>query len=151
MNLKSKGRNAISGSVLTQQQQASRRGRLTEIKVIGRLLELGETIAKPLQVEAYDVVVIRNGRAIRVQIKTAWESRQGVIKFQCTSNHYGSYENLIDVFVVYNPGSDQYFWVPWEVVGNADSCELRLNPPFPKQPKMKFAADFELCDPKKIN
>ena len=93
-----------------------------------------------------DLVALRGGELVRVQVKTSRLKGDVVMFRTCsnTSNVPRTYHGEIDVFGVYSPELDQVFMVPIGVTSDR-TCSLRLGPTASGQQKgIRFAADYEL-------
>lgn len=112
-------------------------GDLSEISVIKRLLELGQTVCDVVgDNAAYDLVWDRDGTLLRLQVKTGQLTRGGrtLVFSTIRSNRffgYGPYDykGEADLFAVYSPELGKIFMVPVNDAA-AHECSLRLEPPF---------------------
>ncbi|MBV8068142.1 MAG: hypothetical protein JO113_09195 [Candidatus Eremiobacteraeota bacterium] len=94
-------------------------GELSELIVALALTRVGYVIAKPLGENArYDLVIDRDGRLSRVQVKTG-RLRNGAILFNTYSSHTHRkgvacrpYTNEIDFFGVYCPELGSVYLIP---------------------------------------
>lgn len=93
---------------------SSRKGRVTELKVTAKLLELRFKILLPVGVERYDLVIEGPKGFCRVQVKTARVVGRSVV-FNTTSTTTGNcYEGDADVFIVYCPETREFYFHPVE-------------------------------------
>jgi len=113
-------------------------------------LESGHLISQPFGENArYDFLAEKEGRFIRVQVKTGW-IRDGVVRFNCVSNHYHrgggdrGYIDEADVFAVYCRSVSTVFCVPVGEVHHRGF--LRVTPTINRQTrKIRWAADYVLA------
>lgn len=126
---------------LTTQQK----GITTEMYVAAYLLSLGYNVSQPLcQDSKYDLIVDINNNLLRLQVKTARQTDNNSITFNCRSTtknsstnksrSYGIHE--IDYFATY--WNNQVYLVP---VGECSS-EKRLHLEKPKQSNWSYIEDF---------
>jgi hypothetical protein len=115
------------------------KGDLAELKVACDLRRRGYGIAIPFGEESdYDLVVDRDGKLERVQVKHA-DSGGEVISVQCYSNSLtnGKVRTVkrytaatIDWLAVYDRGTDRCYYIPASELGNGRrELLLRLTPP----------------------
>ena len=65
---------------------SQQKGIATEITVAAYLLQLGYNVSQPFcQDSKYDLIVDANGKLLRLQVKTARQSSQTSITFNCRS------------------------------------------------------------------
>lgn len=127
---------------LTTQQK----GITTEMYVAAYLLSLGYNVSQPLcQDSKYDLIVDVNNKLLRLQVKTARDTGNNSITFNCRSttknsktNKSRSYgEDEIDYFATY--WNNQVYLVPVEEC----SSEKRLHLDLPKQSNWSYIEDFK--------
>ena len=129
------------------------KGDLAELKVACDLRERGYGIALPFGEESdYDLVMDRNGKLERVQVKHA-DSGGEVISVQCYSNSLtnGRVRKVkrytaatIDWLAVYDCATDRCYYVPSSELGNGRrELTLRLTPPGNHQRAgIRYANDY---------
>ena len=126
---------------LTTQQK----GITTEMYVAAYLLSLGYNVSQPLcQDSKYDLIIDVNNHLYRLQVKTARETGNNSISFNCRSTTKNSKTNKsrsygvdeIDYFATY--WNNQVYLVP---VGECSS-EKRLHLDKPKQSNWSYIEDF---------
>jgi hypothetical protein len=127
-------------------------GDISEAKVLGRFLELGYTVLLPWSNgERYDMVIEREGKFLRIQVKTArCESDGSSICFNVSSTNGSTRQRTsyskdqIDYFAAYCPENDKIYLVS---IGNAgiNKIRLRLKPTVNNQQEnVRWAKDYEL-------
>lgn len=100
-----------------------RRGRVTELKLACRLLELGYEVATPVDTAlAYDLMTVVAGEWVRVQCKTCRRSRgkKETLRFDVSTawsrgvkpEVKSYYISRADFFGLYAPWLDRYWLVP---------------------------------------
>jgi hypothetical protein len=129
------------------------KGDLAELKVACDLHRRGYGIAIPFGEESdYDLVVERDGKLERVQVKHA-DSGGEVISVQCYSNSLtnGKVRTVkrytaatIDWLAVYDRGTDRCYYIPASELGNGRrELLLRLTPPRNNQrARVRFAKHY---------
>ena len=126
-------------------------GQRTEATVIARLVAAGHAVLLPWGPnQRYDIVIDREGRFYKVQIKTACYEH-GALVFATRSTRINSqrifvrgYRGEIDLFVVYSPHTDRIYAVPPEEVSETVGT-LRVEPTANNQTRgVRWAADYEL-------
>lgn len=97
----------------------------------------------------YDMVIELNNCFYRIQVKTANEIKNGVVKCytrsstnHTTNKHLTTYENDVDYFVFYNQILDKVALVPIKEVGNQKTISLRLEPPKNNQNNLRYFDDY---------
>ena len=114
------------------------KGDLAELKVAGDLLARGYRIAIPYGEDwDFDLVVYREGRFARIQVKHA-ASANNVVVVKCRSHsltngkvrrvkHYTA--RTVDWIAIYDSSTDECFYVPTRELGEGKSMlHLRLGP-----------------------
>lgn len=126
-------------------------GRITEAKVLARLVEKGKHVLIPFSnIGRYDLLIDnRDGTFVRVECKTG-RLFKGCVVFNTCS--FGGYRNLpgrnylsdADVFGVWCSATEKIYLVPVNAATNG-SMMLRVNEPSKgsNQTKIKWAKDFE--------
>jgi len=123
-------------------------GEVSEAKVMTRLMEREIPVLDPWgDNQRYDFV-IDVGDFLSVQVKTAQNPREGVIKFPCHSvgrnGKNDDYRGDVDLFGVYSPDLEECFLVPVEDAGRS---EMNLRFKMPKNGQRKgitWAVDYIL-------
>jgi hypothetical protein len=117
----------IRGSFL---KQCKERGEWAELCFMARAAELGLRVSKPYGDSAgYDVGVEREGKVLRVQVKSTIYKRRG----ECYSlNVMGPGRKryprgVLDFFAVYLIPIDSWYIIPYEVIGEKN-CTLHFTP-----------------------
>jgi hypothetical protein len=111
------GKSAVVGFRTTKEQ-----GEWAELCFMARARQIGMTVLKPwgdsLQ---YDVGIEREGRLLRVQVKSSTYVRGGTYTCNLVGPGHAMYaEGQVDYFAVYLVQVDRWYIVPWEAV-----CEGR--------------------------
>jgi hypothetical protein len=126
-------------------------GELTEAKAVARLMEEGYTVLEPRgEHTRYDLVVDSPDGMQKVQVKTAWKEG-GCAVFNCQSTRSNMSESKdtpytsqeVDVYVVYFPKQDQFYWVPFEDAPKK-KMTLRVDEAELEQPSINYASDYRL-------
>lgn len=113
---------------------SQQKGIATEITVAAYLLQLGYNVSQPFcQDSKYDLIVDANGKLFRLQVKTARQSSQTSITFNCRSTttnvrncksrRYSSED--IDYFATYWQG--KVYLVPVNECSTQKSLHLEKN------------------------
>ena len=126
-------------------------GARAEIEVAYRLERCGYQVYLPTFAPhaRVDLVALRGGEVVRVQVKSA-RVIAGAVSFRVCSNTGNvprDYHGEIDAFGVYAPALHRVYVVP---VADTKTrlCSLRLEPPANNQMKgIRLAADYELRPP----
>lgn len=120
-------------------------GRITEAKVLARLVELGRNVLVPFSnIGRYDLVIEEKGKFTRVQCK-AGRYKHGCVVFNtCSRDKLGAYDGTADMFGVWCKATGQVYLVP--VKGAAKGgMSLRVDPPGAgNQTQVKWAKEFLL-------
>jgi len=124
-------------------------GERTEGFVLAHMLKLNFPASLPFgNNQRYDMVVERDGKLFKVQIKTGRE-HGSVLVFKSCSTHgitgkHRGYHGQIDVFVVFCPDSGKFYWIPVEDVP-VGTPHLRLAPPVKNSSVCgyRWAKDYE--------
>lgn len=142
---------SIPGTRANFMLTTNERGRITEAKVLARLVELGKYVLIPFaNVGRYDLLIDnRDGTFTRVECKTG-RFKNGCVVFETASKggygyHPGkNYKNDVDLFGVWSSKTDKVYLIP---VNQASNNEMWLRVDAPKQnhpTKTKWAKDFEI-------
>ena len=123
------------------------KGKIAELMVSARLMELGWTVLNPLcETSRYDMAAEKNGKFIRVQVKYVTPSK-GTLHVNCKSSNnwsiltYTSKE--IDVLAAFDSIDCKIYFIPASKL-NTSSLKLRIKPTKNRQQKkINFARDFE--------
>ncbi len=125
-------------------------GDISEAAVIAALLRSGANVLIPFGDRCrYDVVVERDGKFERVQIKTGRQRGRILLFSTKSSTRIGGkriengYSGQIETFAVYHRELDRVYMVPIEVAAKGKST-LRLDRTMSKGPKCPMAEDFIL-------
>ena len=127
------------------------KGSVAELAVALRLMKEGWQVLIPYgENTRYDLVVERDGRFLRVQIKYV-TPKDGVLRVNCrSSNNWSVFQYTsedIDVIAAYDAQSEQSYFVP---VAQLRKGAIRLRPLPPKNHQthqVRFAREFgELRD-----
>lgn len=125
-------------------------GRITQAKVLAKLVESGENILLPFSdVGRYDLAIDREGQLVRVECKTG-RLKEGTVVFRtCSTKWYGGHEKRhykgdADFFGVWCPENDTVYLVPVNEAGKTE-CRLRIQPPKPggNNTKVRWAEKYE--------
>lgn len=124
------------------------KGDLGEAKVIADTIQRGHKVALPLGENwRYDLVVERQGRLERVQVKYT-ESDGRVVR--CMARSANNWQTIrytsgdFDWLAVYDKTTDRVYYIPSELLGDGRAqMHLRLQPAANAQAKgIRWAADF---------
>src|SRR5207302_1784915 len=97
------------------------KGKRSEAKILGELVEAGKSVLSPWGEERYDLALDEGGRLVRIQCKTGI-LRNGCVDFKtCIMDIRrplgdGGYHGQIEAFAVYCPQTRQAYLVPIEAV-----------------------------------
>jgi hypothetical protein len=101
--------------------------------------------------ERYDIVAEKNGKFIRIQVKTC-SIIKGVIRISLSSSHrkngkcvhhkYNSHQ--IDKFWVYCPNTDKLYNIPMKDVEKQKQIQLRVIASKKKFLNIRLASDYQL-------
>ena len=109
------------------------RGKRSEAKILGELVEAGASVLVPWGEERYDLALDHGGRFVRIQCKTGW-LRDGCIEFRtCVADLRrplgdGGYHGQIEAFAVHCPQTGGTYLVPIDDVPGPTLARLRLDP-----------------------
>ena len=123
------------------------KGKIAELMVGARLMELGWTILNPIcENTRYDLVAEKDGKFIRVQIKYVTPNRN-ILHINCKSSNNWSVLTYtpkeIDMLAAYDSLSKKIYFIPAAKL-NTSSIKIRLKPSKNKQlKKINCARDFE--------
>ena len=123
------------------------KGKIAELMVSARLMELGWTILNPLcDYARYDIVAEKNGKFVRIQVKYVTPNK-GTLYINCKSSNNWSILTYtpeeIDMLAVFDSINHKIYFIP-SLKLNTSSLRLRLKPTKNKQrKKINFARDFE--------
>jgi PD-(D/E)XK nuclease superfamily protein len=136
------------------------KGDLAELKVAADLVAKGYRVALPFGEDCdYDLIVDRDGKLERVQVKYA-RSERGVIEVKCQSYSLtnGKVRRTkrhtpvtIDWIAAYDPTQDRCFYLPSSELGPSGRTgfSLRLTPTRNGQRSgIHYACDYERLDPR---
>ncbi|WP_089649773.1 group I intron-associated PD-(D/E)XK endonuclease [Halobacterium hubeiense] len=124
-------------------------GDTTESKILHTLISNGYSVSIPFgDNDKYDLIVDDDGRLLRIQCKTAWETKTGTIRFNTHSQttrdgeyHESTYHDAVDAFVVRYPETDDLYWI--DVAEATDQkMELRFSAEI-DHPAINWASDYE--------
>lgn len=101
-------------------------GVLSELRVMGEYARRGYTVSAPVGVARYDFVAERDGRFVRVQVKTGTSFNGGRELIAHTDKPLTRKD--ADLLGIYNPVDDSYFYVPVEHVAGQRNIRVRLEP-----------------------
>lgn len=123
-------------------------GSLTEVLILGKLMEMGEVPLLPVgDNRRYDIVIDRNGTFIRIQCKTAWIKNECVTFSTCSKNKrikQRNYKGEADLFMAYCPELKKFYSIKVDECGN-HNVALRLTKPKNNQIKyIRYAEDYEI-------
>ena len=131
---------------------SKQKGNIGEAKCLAKMVELGVPVCLPFgDNERYDMVIERNGKLEKIQIKySSQKASDGSVIFKTSSStnhttnkHYSTYENDIDAFLLYNGVTDDVYYLPISIVGSQKTITLRTAPSKNQQIKnCLFAVDF---------
>lgn len=132
---------------------AKHTGNICESLVLYRFLQQGWIVSKPFGDNArYDLIVERDGKLFRVQIKSANRPKEKdgqVIRIMLESKNtkgpvpYTAKE--IDVFVAVDKQEEKIYWIPIEVTNKQRAINLRLTGGArAKLKSYRWAKDYEL-------
>lgn len=102
----------------------------------------------------YDLVSEKNGIFKRIQVKYA-TSKNGMVEVRARScNNYNVIHYSpkdIDIIAVYSPDQHKVYLVPFSVIKDKSTCNLRLNPTKNKQIKFiteatEYESRFDLLE-----
>ncbi|UBF20278.1 PD-(D/E)XK nuclease [Halorubrum sodomense tailed virus 4] len=113
-----------------------RRGDISELKVTTALIELGHGVSNTVgDNQRYDLIADINGELHRVQCKTASNPpSQSSYQIELRNRSYRTGGKIrkqtytgdeIDVYAVYNPHSDEIYWIPFD---EAPDEQMRITP-----------------------
>ena len=123
------------------------KGKIAELVVSARLMELGWTILNPLcENTRYDIVAEKNGKFRRVQVKYVTPNR-GILSVNCKSSNNWSILKYtpeeIDILAVFDSTNHKTYFIPATKM-NTSSIKLRLAPTKNRQKKrINLARDFQ--------
>ena len=121
-----------------------RKGELAEIAFLGRATALGYIVNKPFGHAApYDFLIERGGRALRIQVKSAWSF--ATCSYCVNTRHCAQpYDTGIDFLVAYIVPCDAWYIIPARRLRRA--CAIRLSPhrPHPTGPYERYREAWEL-------
>ncbi len=124
-------------------------GRITQAKVLAKLVENGENVLLPFcDVGRYDLALDQGGKLVRIECKTG-RLRNGAVVFPTASTKwYGgfekkSYHNDADFIGIYCPETEEVYLVPVDETGTSEG-RLRVDPPHPRsnQTRIRWAKDY---------
>ncbi|WP_265109688.1 group I intron-associated PD-(D/E)XK endonuclease [Halosolutus halophilus] len=121
----------------------------TEAKIVATLIADGYSVSVPFgDNDKYDLVVDDGDRLYRIQCKTAWQNKAETIRFNTHSQttrdgsyHEQTYDDVIDAFIVRDPGRDQLYWIPIDDA-TEQKMELRFEASI-DHPSINWATDYE--------
>ena len=134
-------------------EQTKQKGDISEAKCLFEFQKRRIPVLIPWgDKERYDLVIELNKHFYRIQVKTANEYTDGVIKCYTRSSHdntthknYYTYQGQVDFFFFYNFQLDKCALVPMSVVGDKAKISLRVYPPKKNQTKnIKYFDDFSI-------
>ena len=138
-----------------KKKNTAKKGEITEIMVLARLIELGYSCLIPWGHDhRYDIAIDDDGKLIRVQCKTArYLEEQGCLDFNTAITYARvggkphirkGYKGEADYFGVYSPDTGKVYLVPVDDVPS-HSAILRLYETKNNQQKgVRWAKDYEI-------
>ncbi len=123
-------------------------GSTTEAIILSAYLRSGFQVSVPFSnLSAYDLIVDTGKQLLKVQAKTAWESR-GCLNYHGRRRVGGSHNSRrayevgeIDYFAIYCPQTNSLFAIPAE--GHGKAGVLRVTPAKNNQKKLiRWAEDY---------
>jgi hypothetical protein len=130
------------------------KGDVTETKILQELVARGYFVSIPFgDNTSYDLIAEGpEGTMYRLQCKTAWEDRDGVIQFNTHSQttrdgeyYETGYMGSIDAFVVRYPEPEQFYWIDI-AEATQRKMTLRLSEADIDHPSINWAEEYELDD-----
>jgi len=125
---------------------ASQKGELAEIRMASEFKKLGGDVFFPFGASKIDAMVYIGGSVYKVQVKTARTRKSEVNAVRATLNSSEGYDyhDVVDAFVVYNPETNECYWLYTHEVGEttASICtvgEDEVHPP--NRERATFAKD----------
>lgn len=124
------------------------KGSIAELAVASRLLRDGWHVLIPVgENTRYDLVVEKEGRFVRVQVKYATPKNGALPVNCCSSNNWSVLQytaDEIDVIAAYDSVSKEIYFIPVEQIRKGH-MKLRIEPPRNNQRlKVRFASDFSV-------
>lgn len=105
--------------------QCMQTGVVSELKVMSQYVDRGYSVFTPFAVgERSDFIAEKNGRFVRVQVKTGSTFNDGRELMACSQRPYTKEE--VDVLVIFDPYAETYYYIPVEHVENMTNIRLRL-------------------------
>lgn len=104
------------------------KGQIAQLKVEGRAAEHRCVVGIPTTDARYDLVIDKDGKLHRIQIKYAdaeRENRPGRVRININGKPYTAQE--IDALLVYIPKIEEVCWLPPEVWAGKRSITLRYS------------------------
>jgi len=128
------------------------KGDISELRSFSKLTELGYNVYTPVGEDTRsDCIVESDDRLLRIQIKTARYVDESKIRFNCSSTRSNftehsteSYTDDIDAFIVFNPDTENFYYIPIDDAPKT-GMYLRIKPPKNQQCKnINMAEEYRL-------
>jgi hypothetical protein len=126
------------------------KGDLAETRVLADIVRRGHKVAIPFGEHwRYDLVMQREGRLERVQVKYVKSTAEGVLTVKChsmprTGVRAAYTPDEIDWLAVYDATTDRVFYIPSDDINGQHFLYLRLTPTKNRQARrVHWAADYE--------
>lgn len=127
-------------------------GLLGELKAEYDFIKNGWEVSLPLGDYCdYDLIAIKDGYSLRVQVKSCRKIQNGKMHFYiCSRNYHVSKKYTkkeIDCFYLFCLENEEGYLLPIEEATNGGQIDLRISPPKNKQKKkINFAKDFVFAE-----
>lgn len=107
------------------------KGKVAELLVAAQLIEKGYTVSCPLHPCRYDLVIEKNNKFYRVQVKyigkaTSRTTVAVMLHSICRSGRKYYSESEIDVVVAYYEPDSSFFVIPYSFVAGKTALNIRL-------------------------
>jgi hypothetical protein len=124
----------------------SQKGELAELRMASEFKRLGGDVFFPVGASKIDAMVYIGGSVYKVQVKTAStrKSEVNAVRATLSSSAGFDYHNVVDAFVVYNPKSDECYWLYTHEVGDTTASICTVGPDEvhpPNRERATFAED----------
>lgn len=127
------------------------KGKLAELKVQEKAVELGWVPCLPIMEQRYDMLLEKGGRILRAQVKWCDFIKGGSVRLSLNretrrNGHSRPYDaEDVDVLLIYVPETGDILWVEPDVFSGKKTLNFRLEPPAKKQRfrhPLRYAKDF---------
>jgi hypothetical protein len=94
----------------------NRTGDISEMVIMQKFIRIGANISIPFNDCPYDLIVDLNGTLYKVQIKSLWNQKDGILRLNTTQGHKSSglrsYKNNVDLIAAYCNETEHCILIP---------------------------------------